>query len=310
VKHVRILGIAIVAALAIAAVATTTASALPEWGKCTAQAGGKYSDSNCTVKAKKGTGTFEFTKGKSLKNVPFSGNNVGSGGVLTTQLRFCQGPGGVDTGGRVTRKKCAEEGGEEFHDGPAVTIECESEHNTGEATGANEVTNVSVKFLGCKLFGDVPCSNGPEEGEILVKPLKGKLGYIDKAEKKVGLVLEPKTKHGDFASFTCGSILGTVVGVGSSKEGAFFEPESKGGNDQIISPITPVNTMTSTYEQVYTVNPETYENIPSKFEGKPISLLESYTFNTEEPGSTTEWMASGEEITNLNTTSEESMIKA
>jgi hypothetical protein len=306
VKHVRILGIAIVAVLAIAAIAATTASALPEWGKCTAQAGGKYSDSNCTVKAKKGTGTFEFTKGKSLKNMPFSGSNVGSGGVLTTQLRHCF---SFEPVPRETRKKCAEEGDEEQL-GEVVSIECESEHNTGEATGANEVTNVSVKFLGCKLFGSVPCSNGPDEGEILVKPLKGKLGYIDKAEKKVGLVLEPKTKKGDFANFTCGSIIGTVVGVGNSKEGAFFEPESKGGNDQIISPITPVNTMTSTYEQVYTVNPETFENIPSKFEGKPTSLLESYTYNTEEPGLTTQWMASGEEITNVNTQSEESMIKA
>jgi hypothetical protein len=306
VKHVRILGIAIVAVLALAAVAATTASALPEWGKCTAQAGGKYSDSNCTVKAKKGTGTFEFTKGKSLKNTPFSGSNVGTGGVLTTQLRFCEGP---EEQPRETRKKCAENGGEEQLGG-IVSIECESEHNTGEATGSNEVTNVAVKFLGCKLFGSVPCSNGPEEGEILVKPLKGKLGYIDKAEKKVGLLLEPKTKHGDFANFTCGSILSTVVGVGNSKEGAFFEPENKGGNDQIISPITPVNTMTSSYEQVYTVNPSTYENIPSKFEGKPISLLESYTFNNEEPGLTTQWMASGEEITNVNTQSEESEIKA
>ena len=307
-KHVRILGIAIIAVLAIAAVAATTASALPEWGKCTAQAGGKYSDGNCTVKAKKGTGSFEFTKGKSLKNVPFSGNNVGSGGVLTTQLRSCTAFNG-DTPGRVTRKKCAEDGDEE-HMETIVTIECESEHNTGEATGSDEVTNVEVKFLGCKLFGTVPCSNGPEEGEILVKTLKGKLGYIDKAEKKVGLVLEPATKKGEFANFTCGSILSTVVGVGNSKEGAWFEPESKGGNDQIISPITPVNTMTSTYEQVYTVNPETYENIPSKFEGKPISLLESYTFNNEDPSGTSQWMASGEEITNLNTTSEESMIKA
>jgi hypothetical protein len=310
VKQVRILGIAIVAVVAIAAVAATTAAALPEWGKCTAQAGGKYSDSNCTVKAKKGTGTFEFTKGKSLKNTPFSGSNVGSGGVLTTDLRHCtaNGPEGENPG-RITRKKCAELGGE-TDQGSAVTIECESEHNTGEATGANEVTNVSVKFHGCKLFGAVPCSNGPEEGEITVNPLKGKLGYIDKADKKVGLVLEPKTKKGNFANFTCGGILSTVVGVGNSKEGAFYEPESKGGNDQIISPITPVNTMTSSYEQVYTVNPETYENIPSKFEGKPISLLESYTFNNEEPSATTLWMASGEEITNVNTQSEESMIKA
>ena len=68
--------------------------------------------------------------------------------------------------------------------------------------------------------------------------------------------------------------------------------------------------MTPTYEQVYTVNPETFENIPSKFEGKHISLLEDYTYNSELPRYTTKWSASGEEITNVNTPEEEGEIKA
>ena len=82
-------GLCLVAVFAIAAVTASSASALPEWGKCVAKAGGKYSDSNCTVKAKKGTGTFEWKKGATLTNVQFTGKNVGSGGVLTTKLRIC-----------------------------------------------------------------------------------------------------------------------------------------------------------------------------------------------------------------------------
>jgi hypothetical protein len=309
VKHVRILGMAIVAVLAIAAIAVSSATAAsPEWGKCEAQAGGKYEDANCQIKAKGKTGNklYEWHKGASLKNLPFRGENVGSGGVLTTELIGCAGSEGYSY--RTTEKKCEEEGSK-YEKEFAVAIECESEHNTGEASGKNGVTNVSVKFLGCKLFGSAPCSNGPTEGEIQINPLKGELGYISKSEHKVGVLLEPKTKHGEFTRFNCAGVLSTVVGVGNTKEGAWYKPENHGGYDEIISPITPVNQMTPTYTQVYTVNHETNENIPSKFEGKHISLLETYTYNAEEPSVSTEWTASGEEITNVNTPTEEGEIK-
>ena len=61
-RHVRMLGLCLVAVFAVAAVAATSASALPEWGSAKQRAGGKYSDSNCTKKAKPGTGTFELKK--------------------------------------------------------------------------------------------------------------------------------------------------------------------------------------------------------------------------------------------------------
>ena len=145
---------------------------------------------------------------------------------------------------------------------------------------------MSVKFKGCKLFGTAPCSNGPIEGEIQVNVLKGVLGYISKSPKQVGILLEPAKKKGEFAQFNCGGILTTVVGVGNAKEGAAYSPETTGGFDGIISPITPINTMTKEFTQTYTVNEETHENIPSKFEGKHIELLEDYTFNNELPADT------------------------
>ncbi len=308
-RHLRMVGLSLVAVFAIAAVTATSASALPEWGKCEAKAGGKYSDSNCTVKAKKGGGTFEWTKGKDLAPVKFTGKNVGSGGVLTTFLRTCS-IEGEGAGQRWTRKKCEEEGGVDAEAGLTVKVECESETSSGQAEGTNKVSNVLVTFKGCTAFGAGPCTSaGAAEGEVKVNPLKGKLGYISKPKKEAGVLLEPAKHHGHFADFVCLGFLKTVVGVGNSKEGAQYLPESTGGYDGIISPITPVNTMTTKYTQVYTTNEATNENIPAKFEGKHIELLEDYVENLENSEGT-DWSAAGEEITNENTPAEAGEIKA
>jgi hypothetical protein len=335
VRHVRMLGLCLVAVLAVSAYAVSSASAL-EFGKCEkVGAGGNYSGPNCnphavpSEKAKpKGTGEYEWRKGSELAPVPFSGGNVGSGGVLVSYFRGCF-EKEDNLVGRVTRQKCAEyaaEGGaahEEFFE-EAISIECESEHNNGEVSGKNQITNVFVTFKGCKVFGAAPCSNTPNEGEIQVNPLKGKLGWIDKATKDVGVVLEPVTKHGEFAKFNCAGLIETVVGVGNKKEGSEYtsagcsrscpgttpEEEKHGGYDGIISPITPVNEMTTKYTQVFTANPATAENIPSSFEGKHVDLLEDYLYNPEQPQVTEMWSAAGEEITNENTATEAGEIKA
>jgi hypothetical protein len=305
-------GLCLVAVFAIASVAATSASALPEWGQCFAKAGGKYADSNCQKKAALGKGTFEWRKGTEVVGKHFSGENLGAGGVLSTELHACEGKEGKEEGlyygHRVPAKKCVEGGGEV---GPAFTlkVECESESNKGETAGSKEVKNVSITFLGCKLFGSAPCSNGTKEGEIQVNALKGSLGYINKKSKEVGLLLEPVIKHGEFAKFNCIGIE-TVVGVGNSKEGAAYSPETTGGYDGIISPITPVNTMTTAFTQVYTIN-EKQENIPSHFEGKHIELLEDYIYAAAHPE--TEgfmWSRAGEEITNVNHPEEPGEIKA
>ncbi len=257
---------------------------------------------------KKGAGTFEWIKGANLKPVSFTGKNVGSGGVLDTKLWECNEEHEFGHGHsiRVPRSKC---GGYHAFLGP-ITVECTSENSSGEAVGTNSVANVSVVFKGCVVLGSAPCTTeGAEEGEIRVNPLKGRLGYINKGEKNVGVLLEPVKKHGPFVEFDCAEVLFTGVGTGNSKEGAWYEPESKGGYDGVISPITPVNTMTSTYEQVYTTNGSEKEpaNVPSKFEGKHIELLEDFV---EGAGNSTVWGPASEEITNVNTTAEPGEIKA
>jgi hypothetical protein len=337
VRHVRMLGLCLVAVLAFGAYAVSSASAgSPEWGKCVAKAGGKYTNSNCTTKGK--GGSFEWlkasqvakereAKGKSA-NVPFSGGSVESTPLLTTDTRQCS--EGLYKERRVTRQKCIEGGGREYPPeggGTQIGVECESETNTGEAVGKDGLADVKATFKGCVLFGYAPChSAGAEEGEIETNVLKGSLGYINKSAKEVGVLLEPAKKKGAFAEFTCIGVFKIVVGAGNSKEGTAYTSsncfpkcqnatpaeEKHGGYDGITSPITPVNTMTSTYEQVFKVDKATDENIPGKLEGKHIDDLESYLENIEEgeKEASLAWNRSGEELTNVNTSEEAGEIKA
>jgi hypothetical protein len=287
------LGLCLVAVFAVAAVAATSAMALPEWGQCYAKAGGKYANSNCTVKAKKGAGEFEWRKGASVEPSQRKFSGAGGLGILAGEYKICEPHAS-------RRTHCENEGEEVEYFGEPLNVECESEFNHGETSGAKGVANIAVIFRGCKLLGSVPCSNTSNEGEIQTSTLKGELGYINKSTKDVGVLLEPTIKHGLFADFTCiGGAIGTAVGVGNKTEGAAYSPESTGGYDGIISPVTPVNEMSTEFTQVYTIN-GSEENVPNSFEGKHIELLESYLYNTGEPGVSTKWSRAGESITNVN----------
>jgi hypothetical protein len=333
VRHVRMLGLCLVAAFAVAAVAASSAMAGPQWVKCEfAGPGHNYTGSNCTKaeKAKpKGTGEYELYKAPEVEAkrlaegkpayVPFTGGSVGSGGVLFSQWWFCS-----TNSHRTTRSACEAEGGHYYFELPA-TVECTKETNKGRAEGKNKISKVEVLFTGCVALETIPCeSENLKEGEIETKELTGKLGWINKAEKTVGVELSPEGgKHSEFTQFNCVGVLEIGVGAGNKKEGAFYtssgcsgecpgttpEEEKHGGYDSIISPITPVNEMTSTFTQVFTINSETDENIPNKLENKHISLLESFTEDLEN-GASTVWSPSGEEITNVNTPEEEGEIKA
>ena len=118
--------------------------------------------------------------------------------------------------------------------------------------------------------------------------------------------------------FSCGEILTNVVGVGNSKEGTSY---AKGGNDGIISPITPVNEMVGTeypvhsFTQVYTAEGGAEnekgelsgaENLPSSFE-HGVDALEGYV-ESEELGHY-QWSKAGEELTNVSTAVEPVEIK-
>jgi hypothetical protein len=317
VRHVRMLGLCLVAAFAVAAFAASSALAGPQWGKCEyVGSGGNYTGPNCDKnageKAKpKGSGDYEWRNGEEVGNVAFEGN--GGEGVLTFIPRVCEGEAeGIELGSERTRE-CEEGGVYEFEE---EQVTCEVEHATGEQEGKNKVAHVVVTFKGCVTFGVIPCYNinyneeTEEPGEIQTNELQGKLGWINKntSPKQVGVVLNPVNKKAKrFATFECANGL-VGVGVGQGKfttEGcAYQENVKKCGGDGVISPIVPINEMTPTFTQEYTQNSED-ENIPTSLEGKPRQSLESYLENQEgEPPGSSLWSRAGEVINNVNSVCE------
>jgi hypothetical protein len=287
-RHLRMVGLCMVAVFAIAAVAATSASALPEFGECYVQAKheGKYANAGCTVKAKKVsekfTGEYEWRKVTEIADKEIAGES--GPGVLKANLLICP--------GNIRAEKCAEPA--EVH----VYVECSHQWNYGQITGAKTVGKVTVLFEGCTLLGSAPCTNTGVEGRIAVNPLKGTLGWINKSAtpRQVGLVLEPMVK-GEFAHFICSGAGETHVGVAKESESPAYPP--KGGGDGIISPVTPVNTMSKGFTQTYAVS-ATEENIPSKFEGTaPLKVLETWLGKPEEPEFGSKWSKAGEELTNV-----------
>ena len=385
VKHVKLIGLCLVAVFALGGLVASVAQAEgPEWGRCLhiePSKGkeikkGNYEDPNCTKVAmkekkhelvpshkghyewyggtktlceKKGSSTFKYKDKEcsveaTKKGVPDSKGKYewgpgpkftaeGGAGVLTTGFTACETESG-ERGKQEPREDCV--GAGDTHDGYDNGIynehvECESEHATGEATGTDEVANINVRFKGCTSFGIPATTPGEPAGEIQVKPLKGKLGYINKGNKEVGVLLEPATAGGLFAELEIFEGAGIVrVGVGGPATGSFYEaahtPGTPTGNDGIISPITPVDQMTHTFSQKYTeevtgepcencTHEETIgsgkelvviKNVPSKFEGGRLEALEAYL---ESEGENYEWIGSGEEITNTNTVEGEVEIK-
>jgi hypothetical protein len=348
VRHVRMLGLCLVAAFAVAAVAASSAVAGPQWVKCElAGPGHNYTGPNCSKEAgekakPKGTGEYELYKAAEVEAkrieegkpgpLPFSGKSGKA--LLNTGGLYCE-----NNLARITREACVNGGGEVKQEEVGLSVECEEETNEGLTVGQNAVEDIEVTFTGCLLAGEVEChSAGAVEGEIKTNTLKGKLGWIDKTTtpKKVGIQLTPQAgKSTPFAEFTClFELVKTVVGRGNKKEGAYYvkgvnypegcggiclgatpEEEKKGGNAGIISPITPVNTMTKTFEQKFVGNKNSAEpqNVPSKLENKPIALLEDYVENfLYEPPYSIMWSPASEELTNVNTVGEgeEGEIKA
>jgi hypothetical protein len=327
VRHVRMLGLCLVATLALGAYAVSSASAL-EWGKCEKleTATGNYTGPNCTKaeKAKpKGTGIYEWRKDAEIAEPVIEGE-TSSGSILYSSVEHCVIGGESQT---ITRQACAERGGEREYRG-TVDVECATERIYGGIDGPNFGTKnglkgISLTFRGCNLGGVVPCESpgtNEEPGKIFVGTLSGKLGWLNKSTKEVGVQLESAVKRGVVAHFTCPGVgIASTIGVGNKKEGTAWtstgcvgpcpgttpEEEKHGGYDGFISRITPVNVMTSTYTQESKVEePEGYSyNIPSSFEGKHIEELENRIYEPnsetgrEEIGTGSAWDTTGEEST-------------
>jgi hypothetical protein len=147
------------ATLATSLVATGGASAAhPEFGRCTPQSKGKYTDAGCTKPARPGKGVFEWQAGPGLH--PNFTTEVEKGTLVTLE--------------DVRRHKMTCTGG------------------SGEGSYSQEKTVEirDLEFTGCKEPGATGCTNGGP-GEVSIGPLDGNLGIIKKGAKDtIGLALK------------------------------------------------------------------------------------------------------------------------
>jgi hypothetical protein len=244
-KRMRIMGLCLVVAVAISAIAAVSASALPEIGRCVAKVEikSKYTDSNCNVKAVKGNGKFEFVKGAGAVNEGFTSTGE-SEGILETE------------GG--TKVICHVQSATGKYDEDFSTT-------TPPVGSIKEVEGVVAKFNECELpvIKGACNSTGKASGEIVTNTLQGPLGYINKAKKEVGQELTPATKKAAFAEFSCGGGAVKIV----VKEGP------KLGHNCIIAPVVKVNEMSLTATQTYSGSAG--KQNPQNFEGKTVCNLES-----------------------------------
>jgi hypothetical protein len=108
--------------------------------------------------------------------------------------------------------------------GGGGTYVCNSSSISGQITGPKEVGKVVVKFSGCEgLYTICNSHKGTQAWET--KELSGRIAYISKTGKTVGLLLEPATQ--------------LVAGCGSGTEKLGYEEEIVGS---ILGQISPLNT--------------------------------------------------------------------
>jgi hypothetical protein len=120
------------------------------------------------------------------------------------------------------------------------TVACSGIKESGQIAGPTEITAVSLKLEGCSAEG-FKCAT------IEAPSLHGHFGYINVAEKRVGLILEESSSP--FSKFFCQGGWGTLEGG-------------------VIGEIGPVNTSTSSFSLGYARS--FYEKgvqIPDHFEG-------------------------------------------
>jgi hypothetical protein len=179
----KMMAVCLVAAFALAAVVSASASAArPEFGRCVAKAGGKFLNSGCSKPSVPGKEKFEWEPGV-VK------------GKFTSAIK-------------VSTKATLETVG-------GTKITCTGETATGEFTNAKEVGKVQPVFTGCETTG-VKCSSaGKGEGIISTSPLGGVLG-VEKVGTKTPendkLALELHSEAGNVAEFSCAGIPVVVKG--------------------------------------------------------------------------------------------------
>jgi hypothetical protein len=172
----------IIVALAVAlvaSIATASAVAGPQVGRCVSQPGtGKYKDANCTKKA--GSNAEE-------KSFEFLKNAVNKGFTLAGGLTIFEG----QTGKQVF---CVHEAGSGEY------------LESGSTPSTKQVDHVVETFTECE-FGGAPAScntPGQAAGTIVTSSLAGKMGYWEEEQlRHFGQELHPESKKAIYTSIEC-----------------------------------------------------------------------------------------------------------
>jgi hypothetical protein len=187
-KRIRIMGLCIVAALALSAIAASSASA-GEYGQCVAKKKGSYADPNCQTLAKKGKGKFAWAPGPSPSCVAVKKGEWTDSGCTVKASKKGK--------GKFERVACFPNcAGYTSTTGEAKlvtalgTVKCVGSTDVGRITGPKSDLD-TVSFFGCETKG-AKCTSlrgAKAEGEIVTNELETTL--IDHGEKGLS-GLEPK----------------------------------------------------------------------------------------------------------------------
>jgi hypothetical protein len=152
-KRMRIMGLALVAVFAMTAIVASSASAAgPSFGRCVAQAGGKFLNNGCTKPSTPGKEKYEWTN------------------VIPKPKFFSKLKEGIPTLETVKGTK----------------ITCKTEEGPGEITSPKSVGGVVATFTGCETSGLKCASAGQAEGVIVTSALEGIIG-VEKVGTKTPL---------------------------------------------------------------------------------------------------------------------------
>jgi hypothetical protein len=197
----RIAGTCLIAALALSALATTSASAFvrepPEIGRCLKHTGGKWKNGTCKTAAK-------VTSEQKYEWYPAYGEAANGETKLAEKVKFKA----ISKEGTLIQLTTVSGEG----------IACKHQFADGEATGPKTLKSFNIRFTECAEAGQKCTSTNPkasEPGEIKVKELNGLIG-IEKfgethAKDKVANLFKPSSGE-IFTEFECGGIPVTVKG--------------------------------------------------------------------------------------------------
>jgi len=82
-----------------------------------------------------------------------------------------------------------------------TTVECPHSSAEGEVSGPQTIGALRETLTGCKA-SSIPCENG-ELGEITTNPLRGEIGYVSLAKRRIGIDLRPES-GAVFVELHCG----------------------------------------------------------------------------------------------------------